>query len=49
MVFELESLSTAGALEPTQDGGVVVADHVALQPVHVGKLLVAHAALLQYK
>ena len=48
MMFELESLSTAVALESTKDGRVVMADHVSLQAVHVGELLRAHSTLLQY-
>ena len=44
MVLELESLSAVCALEPPEDGGLVVRDHVPLQPVHVGELLLAHLA-----
>ena len=47
VVLELESLSAVGALEPPEDGGLVVRDHVPLQPVHVGELLLAHLANLQ--
>ena len=47
MVLELESLSAVCALEPPEDGGLVVRDHVPLQPVHVGELLLAHLADLQ--
>ena len=47
MVLELESLSAVCALEPPEDGGLVVGDHVPLQPVHVGELLLAHLANLQ--
>ena len=46
-MLELESLSAVGALESPQDGGLVVRDHVPLQPVHVGELLLAHLADLQ--
>ena len=44
MVLELESLSAVCALEPPEDGGLVVRDHVPLQPVHVRELLLAHLA-----
>ena len=49
VVLELESLSAVCALEPPEDGGLVVRDHVPLQPVHVGELLLAHLAHLQAK
>ena len=49
VVLELESLPAVGALEPPEDGGLVVRDHVPLQPVHVGELLLAHLAHLQTK
>ena len=44
VVLELESLSAVCALEPPEDGGLVVRDHVPLQPVHVRELLLAHLA-----
>ena len=31
MMLELESLATVGALEATEDGGLIVGDQVALQ------------------
>lgn len=46
MMLEFESLPAVDTLEPAQDGGLVVADHVALQPVHVGKLLLTHLTFL---
>ena len=46
MVFKLEGLVTVGALEFTQPSRFVVADHMTLQTVHVGKVLLAHAARL---
>ena len=49
VVLELESLPAVGALEPPEDGGLVVRDHVPLQPVHVGELLMADLAHLQAK
>jgi hypothetical protein len=47
VVLELESLSAVGTLEPPEDGGLVVGDHVPLQAVHVGELLLADAADLR--
>ena len=47
MVLELESLATVRTLEPPQTSGLVVRDHVPLQPVNIGELLVANAAGLK--
>lgn len=46
VVLELERLVAVGALEFAQQRRLVVADHVALQAVHVGKRFVAHLAAL---
>ena len=42
MVLEFESLSAIWTFEPPQNGGFVVRDHVSLQSVNVGELLLAH-------
>ena len=47
MVLELKSFSTVNTLEAPKDRGLVVADHVSLQAVHVGKLLLADSTLLK--
>ena len=47
MVFKLERLPAICTLEPPLDRGIVMADHVSLQPVHVRKLFLAHRTLLQ--
>lgn len=47
MVLEFECLSTITALEPPQDRRLVMGDHVALQPVHIGKLFLANLAHLK--
>ena len=47
MVLELESLATIRAFETSEDGGLIVRDHVPLQSVDVGKVLLAHLAPLQ--
>ena len=49
MMFELESLSAVDAFEPPEDCGLVVRDHVSLQPIHVGEILLANLATLQEK
>ena len=49
MVFEFESLSAVDAFEPSEDCGLVVRDHVSLQPIHVGEILLANLATLQEK
>ena len=47
-MLELESLSAVCALEPPEHRGLVMRDHVTLEPVDVGKLLLAHLAALKY-
>lgn len=47
VVLELERLITVGALEFAQQRRLVVGDHVTLEPVHVGELLMAHLAAHQ--
>lgn len=47
MMLELEGFLTFWTLEFTQHSTLVVADHVTLQPVHVGKGLIAHFACLK--
>ena len=47
MMLELESLSTVSTLEPPQNGRFVMADHVPLETVDVGELLLAHATVLE--
>ena len=47
MMFELECLSTVRTLEAPQEGGFVMADHVTLEAVHVGEVLVTDGALLK--
>ena len=49
VVLELESLLAVGAFEFAQASALVVADHVTLQTVHVGKVLLAHGARLANK
>lgn len=46
VMFELECLITVGAFEFPEQRRLVVGDHVALESVHVGELLVAHFAAL---
>jgi len=46
MVLEFEGLVAVGALEFAQSGRFVVADHVTLQAVHIGKVLLTNAARL---
>lgn len=47
VVLKLERLITVGTFKLAQQRRLVVGDHVALQPVHVGELLVAHLAALE--
>jgi hypothetical protein len=47
VVLEFEGLFALGAFEFAKNGTLVVANHVSLQSVHVGKLLVAHFARLK--
>ena len=47
MVFKLEGLVTVGTLEFTQSSRFVVADHVTLQTVDIGKVLLANTARLR--
>lgn len=46
VMLEFERLITVGTLELTQQRRFVVGDHVTLETVHVGKLLVAYLAAL---
>ena len=46
-MFKLEGLVAIGALEFAQSSRLVVADHVTLQAIDVGEVLLAHAARLQ--
>jgi hypothetical protein len=47
MMFKLEGLVAVGALEFTQSSRFVVADHVTLQTVDVGEVLLANTARLE--
>lgn len=47
VVLELEGLVAVGALEFAQQRRFVVADHVALQAIHVGETFVADFAALK--
>jgi hypothetical protein len=47
VVLEFEGLFALGAFEFAKNCTLVVANHVSLQSVHVGKLLVAHFARLK--
>lgn len=47
VVLEFEGLFALGAFEFAKNSTLVVANHVSLQSVHVGKLLVAHFARLK--
>lgn len=47
MMFELESLSTVGTFEASEDGGLIMRDHMSLQPIHISKVLLAHLAPLR--
>lgn len=49
VVLELERLITVGTFELPQQRRLVVGNHVTLEAVHVGKLLVAHLAALKWK
>ena len=44
VMLELESLSTIGAFESSQDSRLIVADHMSLKSVDVCKVLLAHLA-----
>ncbi len=46
-MLELESLSTIGAFESSQDSRLIVADHMSLKSVDVCKVLLAHLAPLK--
>ena len=46
-MLKLERFAAVCTLEPAQQGGLVVADHVPLQPVNVRKVLLADGALLK--
>lgn len=46
VVFKLEGLVAVGALEFAQSSRFVVADHVTLEAIDVGKVLLANAARL---
>ena len=47
VMLELESLSAVDALEAAKNGGLLVRNHVALQPVHVSEPLPAYLASLK--
>lgn len=47
VVLEFERLITVGTFELSQQRRLVVGNHVALEAVHVGELLVAHLAAHQ--
>jgi hypothetical protein len=47
MMFKLEGLVAVGALEFTQSSRFVVADHVTLQTVDIGEVLLANTARLE--
>ncbi len=49
VVFELERLGARRALELAQVGRLVMADHVALQTVHVCERLLTHLAHLLWR
>lgn len=49
VVFELEGFVAVVALELPQQCALVMADHVTLQAVHIGKRLVANLARLKQK
>ena len=49
VVLKLERLITVVALEFAQQGRLVVADHVSLQPVNVGEYFVARFAALEWE
>lgn len=49
MVLEFEGFAALVALEAAQHLGLVVGDHVALEPVDVGELLLTHVARLGRK
>ena len=46
MMLEFERLSTVGALEPSEHLVLLVADHVALQSVDIGKHLPTNSTVL---
>ena len=46
VVFEFEGFVAVGAFEFTQAGALVVAYHVALQAVDIGKILLTYSATL---
>lgn len=47
VVLEFERLITVGTFELSQQRRLVVGNHVALEAVHVGELLVAYLAALK--
>ena len=47
VMFEFESLSTVGTFESSKDGGFIMRDHMPLQSVDVGEVLLAHLAPLR--
>ena len=49
MMLEFERLSTVGALEPSEHLVLLVADHVALQTVHIGKHFPTYSTILRRK
>ena len=49
MMLEYERLSTVGALEPSEHLVLLVADHVALQTIHIGKHFPTYSTILRRK
>ena len=50
MMLEFESLPTVRALEPPEDGGLLVCQHVTLQTINIRKLFrTIRAGLGKYK
>ena len=49
MMLEFKRLPTVGALEPPEVLILLVADHVALQPVHIGKHFPTYSTILRRK
>ena len=48
-MLEFERFVAVGAFEFPEPGALVVADHVTLETVHVGEILLTHAARLSTK
>ena len=47
MMLELERFPTVGALEPPEHLVLLMADHVALQTVNIGKHLPTYSTILR--